>query len=219
MDKFNKQALSELLKTDPDLAVTIYVPTHISAAPPHISANQTRLKNLSHRAIGDLKGRRNHDLAEYLDKQVGLLHDDLSFIKGQVPGILICAAENYFRVYSLPVNTEEYVSIDKQFYLAPLIGLFGEAQEFYVLELAEHEPKLLIGDLYGLEDTKIKLPTNYRVAVGSNAQDSKPHNNDYGLRSGYPDRFFKIIDNIIYDQADHTMPLIVAGTETETAAS
>jgi Bacterial archaeo-eukaryotic release factor family 3 len=216
MEKIHKAALKQLLKKQPGVAVTIYVPMHITASPPHINENQIRFKNLAHKAIEDLKARRNYDLAISLENQVLAAHDDLAFWKEQTPGMLVCATDERMDMFHLPVNTEEYVSIDTHFHLAPLLGLLSDEREYFVLELDEHNPHLLKGDMYGLEPSDVYLPANVKEATGLE-HNGHQINHELSHSAGYPNRFFKIIDKIIFDKADHSLPLILSGTEKEIA--
>ncbi|HET9098539.1 MAG TPA: hypothetical protein VFN51_02890 [Candidatus Saccharimonadales bacterium] len=222
MEKLNMANLRRLLTTQTDLAVTMYIPMHTSASPPHISENQIRFKNIAHKAIEELKARRNYNLADHLEAVINEHHDDLNFWKEQTPGLLVCGANEDINMYHLPINTEEYMSIDKGFHLAPLLGVISDSHQFYVLELAEHNPKLLLGDLYGLRETGIFLPASYKDAVmqqenASSFAHTSHENSPYARTTGYPSRFFKIIDKILIDKADKKLPLILAGTEKEVA--
>lgn len=221
MDKLDRGSLQSLLVSQTDLAVTMYVPMHTTASPPHITENQIRFKNISHKAIEELKARRNYDLANKLEASVNDLHDNLGFWKEQTPGMLICVSDNGLKMYHLPVNTEEYMAIDSHFHLAPLLGIINDDHDFYVLELSEHNPRLLQGDMYGLRESCVSLPANIRDAIRihekSGEEERHPENNSFSHSAGYPSRFFKIIDKILMEKADKRLPLILAGTEPEVA--
>lgn len=218
MEKLHKQTLQKLLVASPGIKVTIYVPIHTTASPPHISENQIRLKNLSHKAIEELKARRNYELAEQLTNVINETTSNIDFWKQQTPGLLVCIAENFSGMYHLPVDTEEYVAIDNQFHLAPLLGLISDEHQFYVLELAEHNPRLLKGDMYGLEVSSLKLPTNISEVInGHTEKQNSMHAVQHNISAGYPSRFFRIIDSVICESIDNHIPLILAGTDTETA--
>jgi hypothetical protein len=216
MNKLHKQDLHELAKFNGDCAITIYVPMHTSASPPHITENQIRLKNLSHQAVQMLEDDGNGELANKLLEEVLSLSEDLPFWTEQTCSMLICASKDFIKIFNLPVDSEEYVALDNQFHLAPLLGLISDEQDFYVLELNEHNPKLLHGDMYGLSTSGIELPISYKE-MNSGISDSTKIKAEY-KQSGYPDRFFKGIDHIITEELDTSLPLILAGTATETAA-
>jgi hypothetical protein len=179
--------------------------------------NQIRFKNLTHKAMTLLRDDGNHELASQLEEAIVPLHEDLAFWDEQTPSMLICASDNFIRMYHLPIDSEEYVSLDHQFHLAPLLGLFSDDKEFYLLELSEHNPNLLIGDVYGLRQSNIKLPANIHdldeSAIIENHMKAL-HNSAIG----YPDRFFKAIDKVLISNTSEPLPLVLAGTTTETAA-
>ncbi len=76
------QAINELLSEKPRApAVTIYLPTHISASPPHMSEDQIRLKNIKNKAIKILNAReeRASKFAEELDRSLESFLSDTVF--------------------------------------------------------------------------------------------------------------------------------------------
>jgi hypothetical protein len=142
----DKSALDILLNPQTDYAITIFMPVHTSASPPHITENQIRLKNLVHKAIGRLPEHgEGRQLAQELQVRLNSLHDDLSFWENQTPGLLICAAPGRLDMFHLPIDTEEYVAVDRQFHLAPVFGLLHDARDFYLLVLAQHNPRIYKG--------------------------------------------------------------------------
>ena len=244
MKRLTRAVADELLQTDAETAVTIYLPVHKSASPGNLSENQIRLKNLIHAAVEDLAahggGKR---LADELLAAYDSWHDDLSFWEGQSAGLLICAEPGQHRLISLPVDTEEYVAVDNQYHLAPVLGLLQDDRPYYLLVLAQQEPKLFQGDMYGLRSAGISLPTNIRdalnldepnrksehqgTATGVNSQGGSAHavgRSWFNGRGGAKNpqeadrlRFFRLIDSRLCQRADTDRPLIMAGVDSELA--
>lgn len=210
MQDIDKSILRELINTKTEPAVTIYVPMHVSAAPPHISENQIRLKNLMRRAAEKVRHEYKHSsLPASLEKAVSQLHDNLGFWEEQKPGLLICASESQIQMFHLPIDTEEYVAIDAHFHLAPVIGLLHDEHEFYLLALAQHDPKLYKGSLlYGLEPVRARLPANPKEALS--LDETKKSTEDRV-------RFFRLLDKAVSNAINDRLPLILAGTETDVA--
>lgn len=244
MERLNKSVIDELLNSPQSPAVTIYIPMHTTASPPHISENQIHFKNLLHKAAGQLKPRGEQRLAAALEQLVHEVHDDLTFWENQLPGLLICANPDFIRLFQLPRDTEEYLAVDEQFHLAPVLGLLADSKEFYVLTLAQQTPKLYCGDFYGLQPASLSLPPDLHQALNIDENNQKTENqgtaagpSTYGAggapgagrgwfngRGGARDpseedrsRFFRLIDSLIYEKADRSLPLILAGIESEVA--
>jgi hypothetical protein len=241
----HNEVLKDLLGQQADFTVTIYIPMHTSASPPHITENQIRFKNLINRAVGQLPPRgQGRELALELTRQRDRLYDDLSFWDQQAPGLLICAVPGKLQMFRLPIDTEEYAAADRHFHLAPVLGLLHDAREFYLLTLAQHDPRLYKGGLYGLEASDTALPANARQALNIDElnQQSEHQGTAAGPstrgRASSPDsrmgwfngrggsrdfqeedrlRFFRMIDKIICESADRHLPLILAGIEAEAA--
>jgi hypothetical protein len=236
MEKITQEAINDLLtKATNSLAVTIYLPTHGSASPPHMTEDQIRLKNLVQQAAEMLgsKGEAGSRLARQLSDYQQELLNDRSFWESQASGVLICIGQDITRAFRLPIDTEEYVSVDNTFFLAPILGLRNDQQEYYVLYVAQKEPALLKGDMYGLYRTTIELPKslidalnidepNQKSEQAQSARGSSLNTSWHNGRGGAKDpasedraRFLRMIDDIVYHATDHKLPLILAGVEDE----
>ncbi|HXR50234.1 MAG TPA: hypothetical protein VN778_04375, partial [Verrucomicrobiae bacterium] len=165
MDKLNREKLKKLSSMETEPSVTIYLPLHTTASPPHISENQIRFKNLVHRAKQQLSAHgTGQEVAKALEARLAELHDDLAFWEAGKPGLLICAAPEVMEMFYLPIDTEEYVAVDNHFHIAPVLGLLHDARDFYVLTLAQRNPKMYRGTLYGLTPLRLNLPTDAKAA-------------------------------------------------------
>jgi hypothetical protein len=237
MEKITEQAMAELVAdaiTGP--AVTMYVPMHKAATSPAMTENQIRLKNLVRKAKDTLEQQGgNHKLTVALQEFLDNTLNDQSFWDMQTNGLLICATEAQIRVFQLPVDTEEYVAVDTSFHLTPVLGLLHDTQDFYVLTVAQHNPRLYKGSLYGLEPTGIKLPESIEAGLNIDENNQKSeqslsaggsslNTNAFNGRGGARDpreedraRFFRMVDHIITEKADRKLPLVLAGIDAEIA--
>lgn len=235
MHKLTQNAIGELLEIEATPKVTIYIPLEASSSPPNITENQIRFKNLIHKATGQLKDMGEHKLYEQLCKFLSDNNENLEFWKNKSHGLLILAANDYLSMFDLPVDTEEYAAVDDTFHLAPILALIGDAREYYILTLAQQNPKVYRGDMYGLEPMDIGLPINMRVGLGIDEANQQSENQGSAIgssistggfngRGGARDpqdtdrmRFFHLIDKVICNNLDRGTPLILAGIESEVA--
>lgn len=224
-----------LANTELRPAVTIYTPMHTTTSPPHISENQIRLKNLIHRACETLKqSEETEQFAKELRSWLDTVHDDLKFWETQTPGLLICARPGSLQLYHLPIDTDEYVSVDDTFHLAPVLAMLHENQPFYVLTVTQHMPQLFKGDRYELRRTPVHLPASIKAGLHIDETNQKSENQgsatgsslDTGWFNGRggarnPEeedrmRFFRMVDGIVYNAIDRSHPVILAGIDSET---
>ncbi len=236
MQKMTHQALTELAEANITPAVTLYIPLEATASPPHITENQIRFKNLIHKAVAGLKARGDEStLSKELCDTLDALHGDLDFWKESARGMLVCAAPGMVEMYALPVDTEEYVAVGDTFHLAPIVALMGDAKEFYLLALAQQKPKIYKGDMYGLTEMNIGLPETLRVGLGIDEPNQKSENQGsargssmntgwFNGRGGARDpmdndrmKYFHLIDSLLHDKLDRTLPIIIAGIDAEVA--
>jgi hypothetical protein len=236
MEKLSRQAIAELLKQTKGPLVTMYIPMITSASPPHMSENQLRLKNTFTKAIQTLKKEHGSgSLASQLREQLDKALNDYHFWEDQTEGLLVCASPNAIRMFHLPIDTEAYVAIDDIYHLAPVLALVHDAVSYYVLSIAQHEPKLFSGDMYDLTEVSLGLPHDIKQALhldeanprgeqsrsASGSQTSSTSFNGRGSgrdpRDDMRVQFFRHIDHLICNATDTTLPLILAGTDSEIA--
>jgi hypothetical protein len=243
MEKLNREAVDFLLAQKAKPAITIYAPMIPSGAPPHISENQIRLKNLVHAATNELGPHgAEHELSKTLLETYDKLNADMGFWESQTSGLLVCANSEGITMFNLPMDTEEYVAIDDQFHLAPILGLLADDRQFYVLTIAQQDPRLYKGDMYGLQPVDIKLPASVTDALNIDEANQKSENQGtatgpssqgaasspasgrgwFNGRGGARNpqeadriRFFRVLDAVVMDKTDRALPMILGGTESE----
>ncbi|HVS58798.1 MAG TPA: hypothetical protein VHD60_03620 [Candidatus Saccharimonadales bacterium] len=232
MEHLTEDGVKALLAEKPTApAVTIYVPTHRSATPPHMTEDQIRFKNLIHKAVDIIKNREDgKDVQKQLCDQLEALLDDKNFLEGQTEGMLVCARPGKSTIFHLPIDTEEYVAVDTHYHLAPVFGLLHDAHEYYVLVVAQHEPAFYKGDMYGLHPTKLTLPKTVEegLQIDEMNQKSEQQRSAGGDTGGFNgrggaknpaeeerQRFWRMIDQLILNKTDAKLPLILAGVESE----
>jgi hypothetical protein len=233
-----KQDVQELVTAGSTVpAVTLYAPMHSTASPQHLSEDQTRLKNLIGTASSELARQygKDHPLIAELSAWYDTYHDDLSFWDNQTAGLLICAKQGACQWFNLPVETDEYVSVDDTFHLAPVLAMLAQDHDYYVLTVNQHDPKLFKGNSYNLHMATVELPHSIQSALGIDENRQKGENQGSVSGSGQggssfngrggghnpqdQDRlkFFRIIDHAINAEQTHELPLILAGTISETS--
>jgi len=207
---------------------------HITASPPHMTENQIRLKNLTHKAADILRTDYQHAgkrMADLLQAQVDSYLNNLEFWEHQTEGLLLCADSQQVQTFHLPIDTEEYVAVDNCYHLAPVLALLDDEQSFYVLAVAQHNPKLFAGSMYGLCEMEVDLPKSLTSALNIDERNQKAEHTQarggsvgFNGRGGARDprqderlRFFRIIDEVACTATERGLPLILAGTESELA--
>jgi hypothetical protein len=236
LEELTRDAITELLSTKQPKApaITIYVPTHRAASPPHMTEDQIRFKNLMHKAMEILKNRDDgHELLQVVEERMNQLQEDRSFWESQTEGLLICIRPGVFRMFHLPVDTEEYVAVADYFHLAPIFGVLQDMQGYYVLAIGQHNPALYKGNLYELQATDMHLPETLEAGLNIDEMNAKTENqgsarggslnpSSFNGRGGAKNpaeedrmRFWRMIDQIVTSKADTKLPLILAGVESE----
>lgn len=231
MAKLTASAVGDLLnKQRQTPLVSLYMPTHNAGTPPNMTEDQLRFKNLRHRTTEIIKASPKVDIraGRALQNQLRNIADDLDFWENRTYGFAAFISPDDIAVVDLPIDCDEYVSVDSRFHVSPLIGLLGQWLEFYVLVLSQKEMRLFAGDLYGLRPTDIDLPTAdtstrqrqeglpEKIHTPSPSERGRPEY--FGKRfplTTKEDRldFFRATDRAVRKYADPKCPLILAGPE------
>jgi hypothetical protein len=151
MDLLNKSELKRLMVKERQWCVSIYMPTHrVGRA---TQQDPIRLKNLLTEAENQLSARNvgRRDIQKMLEPATNLLHDS-GFWQHQRDGLAIFLTPNLFRNYRLPLNFNELVSVEDNFYIKPLMPLFTGDGQFYILALSMNEIRLLSGTRYSVSE-------------------------------------------------------------------
>ncbi len=105
--------------------------------------NPTRLRHLVHQAEEQLlqKGMRSDAAKAFLQPILDL--DQPDFWQHQSTGLAIfCSAEALY-YYCLPLEFTDFVMVNDQFYVLPLMPLFNQDGLFYLLALSQQQIRLL----------------------------------------------------------------------------
>ncbi len=233
--RITHEVLDELLDQGVAPAVTIYMPTHRSASPPHISEDRTRYKNLIRKAeeIMSQHDDRSPDVIRSVMDRLNAFIDDIEFWERRMECTVFCVNPESVTVLDAPIDTEEYVAVDTHFHLAPLFALARENVPFYVLTVSLQNPQLFKGDMYELEPAGVALPTDMKSALSIDEMAQRQHHY-HGRAGGYATgqragsnardagdeerrMYYRMIDEKVCSVADTSWPLVLVGLETEVA--
>jgi hypothetical protein len=225
-----------VLEAQPSPSITIYMPTHKTAAPPSMREDRLRFKNLSQRAMEIARQRSDVDTgrARALERRFAAILDNLEFWEHQTESMAVCVSPEASTAFNLPVDCDEHITVDVRFHLAPVIGLLDYTQAYYVLSVTQNNPALFRGNMYGLEPARLPLPKSTGDALRIDEWKERSlqfHSvaGDAGTewhgQGGAKDRgddeqrvYLKMIDHILYRELDRSLPLILAGTPEMTEA-
>lgn len=237
MQKLSHQKIKQILETNHVYpSVTIYMPTTNTFSPEHLKENQSRFKNLFIEALKELDQIDKHNRFNFKFEEWCLdLLENKDFWNHTTEGIVFLAREGRFEYFHLPIDTQEYVSISDNFYLAPIIGIVENSQPYYLLSISKQDPKIYYGDMYGLSSTDIELPKDVNTALNiderhqksiqyssNNSSTNSSRNSMYHGHGGAKDigdedliHFYRIVEKEIRKSIDKSLPIVLSGTSHE----
>ena len=233
MHKVTPSSIESLLQQKNEKVLSIYLPTHQSPTPPHMQEDQTRFKNLIRAGRDKWEEQSDKQSIEKIYQQLEDKLDSTDFWQQTSKGMAVFATTSDIEIFHLPIECEERVFVGDQHDITPLLMLMTYNQPYYILVLAMHDTKLLRGDIYGLEPVEIDFPTSPENALNIDEMFSgsqtvrahqgggaaSPHGQGDSQEAGREERlqYFRIIEHMIADsdQVDNTLPIIVAGTDSE----
>lgn len=231
MDLLTRDELTFLINEKGELTVSIYMPTFVSGK--DTLQNQTIFRNL----LKEIKKSYindesvNSELNELLKKTDQFL-DDYEFWQHQSEGLAIFLSKDFMKYYRLPVSFDKFFSVEKNFYILPLIQYLESNIDFYILYLSQKEISLYSGENFDLKKAEIKDLTEitseefknreyqkqlqfYTSAGEGRRKDSKFYGTgakDFNINK-YLLNFFNKIDRAIRNNLIDKRPLILAGAD------
>lgn len=166
MDLFTRQDLKELLQTQSQPCVSIYIPTH-RRAPEH-EQDPIRFKNALQRARRQLEQRDvNKIIMQKLLQPAEAWLKEEHFWQHQSDGLATFLTPEGQQRFRLPREFEEYVLVADHFSVTPLLPLLHENGTYYVLAVSQNSCRLFVGDRDRLQAMdEAQLPDSLSSALG-----------------------------------------------------
>lgn len=142
----------QILEEPAEERISIYMPTHRTA--PDNRQDVVRFKNLVHKLEASPKYK--NQVARLRE-----LENDLDFWRYNLDGLAILMNEKNMVIYRLPREVKEYLSIEKNFQIKPLIRNYQSDHRYYALGLARDSFRLYSGNRYGFRE--IEVPDEERL--------------------------------------------------------
>lgn len=151
-------------KTEP--AISIFIPTFRKGR--EIRQNSIYLKNAIKIAeeLLEKQGYQKEKGEEVLQPLKELIEDTI-FWENQAEGLAIFSSPGFFKYYSLPITFQETVLVNQTFHIKPLLPLFTENGQFFVLALSEKMVKMYECSKYSYSEVELEnVPENIEEALG-----------------------------------------------------
>lgn len=150
--------------------VSIYLPMDMEGLEQNRHLAQARLKKCIKQVEQDLEAREmsTQEIKEYL-KPIGDLLSKIELWRNPSNGLAIFLdPEDGMRYYEMPITFEEKTYVAGHFYLLPLLPLYHNDGDYYVLELSRDYVKLYEASRYHFEDVYVEdfAPGRLEEAVG-----------------------------------------------------
>jgi hypothetical protein len=169
MKLIEKEELNQLISFSSDPSISILISTHIAGKDVLEENDRTKLKGKWDECKRELEKKDiSKDKIEKIEKPIQKLIEDSEFWRHQSNGLAIFAAEDFFKVFSLPIRFEDHTYISTDFYVRSLAPALSVDQKFFVLALQLKEVKLYEATEYSLAELIIKklVPDNINEEVG-----------------------------------------------------
>lgn len=151
--------LKFLAQHSQDPSVSIFMPTH--RTDPGQAQDPIRFRNLIGEAEEGLiaAGLRAEEASRILQPIRKL--DDSNFWQHQGDGLAIFLTQVWFRCFRLSLAMEALVVVGDRFHLKPLLPLFHQTGQFYILALSQNQVRLLQATDHSVSeiDLQSRLPS------------------------------------------------------------
>jgi hypothetical protein len=217
-----------------NLCVSMFMPTYGGRA--DIQENRIALKSLLTEAEKQLftSGMRGSEARQLLEPAQRLVWNT-RFWQNQGDGLAVFLSNELFCHYRLPLTLDQLVVVTHRFHTKPLLPLFSDEQQFYVLTLGQEKMTLLQCTAYSV--TKIDLITvpdglgqalthgdweqlHFRASTGASDSRRMPPAALHGGDASTDDaktsilRYFQLVDTALRELLrGERAPLVLAGLD------
>jgi hypothetical protein len=160
MDILNPTALKSLIAQQRKWCVSLYIPTHRAGR--EQQEDPIRLKNLLAEAETKLlaNGLRRPEAQKLMRPAEELLWSK-DFWQHPADGLAIFLTNDFHKIYRLPLQFKELLSIGTSFHLKPLLPVLGRGIQFYTLAVSLKNVRLFEANA----DTISEIPLNFPVSM------------------------------------------------------
>lgn len=222
MYKIVKDFPNELFKTEAEVFISLYQPTHRHG--PEKQQDPIRFKNLI-REIGEsLNEKYDKKQVEDLLKPFEALAADNEFWQHTTDGMAVFATDSKCFVYRLQRPVEELAIVADSFHIKPLIRIFQSADRYHLLGINRNEFALFEGDRYGFEKVELdsEIPQTAKEILGEEYTEAYITAGGIGAGGSVmfhghgskkdevdkdTDRFFRSVDRIVLENYSRPMEL------------
>lgn len=149
--------------------ISIFMPTNRAGKDVLGEKDRIQLKTLWKEVVEKLEAK-NVD-GEKIRELDGILDDvmkDHDFWRHQMDGLVIFVAKDFFQKFKTPIGFEPRTYISDHFYIKPILPLFDDRDEFYLLALQIENVRFFKANEYSIEEVKIDelAPSRLEERVG-----------------------------------------------------
>jgi hypothetical protein len=229
MEILTKEIIQELLTTDQNPCLSLYMPTHRSH--PENLQDSIRFKNLLKQLEESLSQKYSSgDVIKHMEPLEALV-DDESLWNHTSKGLAVFSATGVFKIVGFPVSVDELAMVADSFHTKPLMKYMQSTDRYHVLGLSLHDIRLFEGNRHSLSEIELlpDIPRTMTKALGDDLTDKHSTVASYGGTGGKnssmhhghggrneevekdSERFFRVVANNIHDNYSKPtgLPLIL----------
>lgn len=145
-----KSIFENLANTHGLHCVSIYLQMHKDGKEQNAHIAQATLKQCLKKVNTDLERHEmdSQEIKNYL-KPIEALLNDIELWRNPSDGLAIFLDKNGMNYYKLPISFEIKANVSDHFYLKPLLPLYNEDDDYYLLELSQDYVKLYEANKFG----------------------------------------------------------------------
>jgi hypothetical protein len=137
----------------------------------------------------EYEGYPQKELKNFLAPAIQLLEDS-NFWRKLDKGLAVFLTKEGLHTYALPYRFDAFYYLSHELYLTPLLPLFNEAVDFYLLTLNLKDVKLYKGDQYALTEVELEEPLPKRIEEVAGADYEQKMLAHHGRKSGHSETTF-----------------------------
>jgi hypothetical protein len=184
MKLLTKKLVQDLLATNEQTCLSLYMPTHRSH--PDNLQDPIRFKNLLKKMEDSLMKKYSKEETKEILSPLNEIHGNPEIWNQTLEGLAVFSSGELLEIVNLQIPVEELAIVADSFHTKPLRKYLQSSDRFHVLALDRHEIKLYEGNRFNLSEIDISavIPTTIEEALGAELTDEHITVASYGGAAG-----------------------------------
>lgn len=228
MTNFIEQDLKKLISKEDGTSISIVLP--ISPPGKGDDKNKIKFKKLIQSGESELdkQGIKKNEVENFF-KEIKESAEHPSFFRSGKKGMVILINKNFTRIFNVPYDVQEKVSIGGNFFIKPLLPMLQDNDNYFILAISKENARLFSAtkrNIFEVDISNITKEAGKEIDMFTSQKHFSSHavagsggaifhgQDDSDLERNMVTQYFRLVSDGLWDILNkHEYPLVLVGIE------